>query len=328
MKAWRVAEHGEPEKVLVLEDHVALPEPAPDQVRIRVGAAALNFGDDLLCRGTYQLRPGLPFTPGLEVAGEVVAAGAEAGLAEGTRVMGVPALPAGGLAEYALADARNCYPIPSSLPDLDAAAMLIPFQTGHVALHRRGGLKAGETLLVHAGAGGVGSAAIQLGKVAGARVIATAGGPEKVAICRELGADLAIDYLEEDFAPAVREATGGKGADVIYDPVGGKVFEASRKCVAWEGRILVVGFAGGEMLDAPMNQLLFRSYSLVGVYMGEYSHRDRPFLDAVHQEILDLSGAGRIKPLIHARVSMEEVSGAIASLAGRATAGKVVVEVA
>ena len=328
MKAWRVAEHGEPEKVLVLEDHVDLPEPAPDQVRIRVGAAALNFGDDLLCRGTYQLRPELPFTPGLEVAGEVVAAGAEAGLAEGTRVMGVPALPAGGLAEYALADARNCYPVPANMPDLEAAAMLIPFQTGHVALHRRGGLKAGETLLVHAGAGGVGSAAIQLGKAAGARVIATAGGPDKVAICRELGADLAIDYLEEDFAAAVRGATGGQGADVIYDPVGGKVFEASRKCVAWEGRILVVGFAGGEMQDAPMNQLLFRSYSLVGVYMGEYSHRDRPFLDAVHQEILDLHAAGRIKPLIHARVPMGEVPAAIASLAGRATAGKVVVEVA
>jgi NADPH2:quinone reductase len=304
-----------------------VPEPAADQVRIRVGAAALNFGDDLLCRGTYQLRPELPFTPGLEVAGEVVAAGARAGIAEGTRVMGVPALPAGGLAEYALADARNCYAIPPTLPDRDAAAMLIPFQTGHIALHQRGGLKSGETLLVHAGAGGVGSAAIQLGKVAGARVIATAGGPEKVAICRGLGADLAIDYLAEDFPARVREATGGEGADVIYDPVGGDVFEKSRKCVAWHGRILVVGFAGGAMVDAPMNQLLFRNYSLVGVYMGEYSHRDRPFLDRVHAEILALYADGRIKPLIHAGVPMEGVPAAIAGLAGRATAGKVVVEV-
>lgn len=320
--------HGAPVDALVLEDGVALPEPARDQVRIRVCAAALNFGDDMLCRGTYQLRPELPFTPGLEVAGEVVAAGPEAGIAPGTRVMGVPALPDGGLAEYALADARNCYAIPDTLPDVDAAAMLIPFQTGHVALHRRGGLQAGETLLVHAGAGGVGSAAIQLGKAAGARVIATAGGPEKVAICRELGADVAIDYRAEDFVPAVREATAGQGADVVYDPVGGRVFEASRKCVAWEGRILVIGFAGGEMTAAPMNQLLFRNYSLVGVYMGEYSHRDRPFLDRVHDELLDLYARGAIRPLIDARVALEEVPGAIASLADRGTAGKVVVEVA
>ena len=327
MRAWRVATHGDPEKVMALEDDVPVPEPAADQVRIRVGAAALNFGDDLLCRGTYQLRPELPFTPGLEVAGEVVAAGSEAGLSPGTRVMAVPALPWGGLAEYALADARNAYPIPSDLPDTDAAAMLIPFQTGHVALHRRGQLQPGETLLVHAGAGGVGSAAIQLGKAAGARVIATAGGAEKVALCRRLGADLGIDYLKEDFVAQVREATGGQGADVIYDPVGGEVFEKSRKCVAWQGRILIIGFAGGEMTQAPMNQLLFRNYSLVGVYMGEYSHRERPYLDAVHQEILDLYREGRIQPLIHARVPLSGVPAAIAGLAGRATAGKVVIQV-
>jgi len=327
MKAWRINAHGGPEEALVLEDGIPEPEPAADQVRIRVGAAALNFGDDLLCRGTYQLRPELPFTPGLEVAGEVVAAGPDAGIELGTRLMAVPALPWGGLAEYALADARNCYRVPASMPDDEAAAMLIPFQTGHVALHRRGGLEAGETLLVHAGAGGVGSAAIQLGKAAGARVIATAGGAEKTAICRRLGADVVIDYLEEDFAVRVREATDGRGADVVYDPVGGKVFEESRKCVAWEGRILVIGFAGGDMTRAPMNQLLFRNYSLVGVYMGEYSHRDRAFLDRVHDELMALYGEGRISPLIHAVVPLSEVPGAIASLAGRATAGKVVVRV-
>ena len=159
-------------------------------------------------------------------------------------------------------------------------------------------------------------------------MIATAGGPEKAAICRELGADLAIDYLEEDFPARVLEATGGEGADVIYDPVGGAVFEQSRKCVAWHGRILVVGFAGGEMGSAPMPQLLLGNYSLVGVYMGEYSHRDRPFLDRVHAELLALYAEGRIKPLIHGVVSLEAVPSAIAGLAGRATAGKVVVQVA
>ena len=327
MSAWRVARHGDPAEVLAIRDDVAVPEPAADQVRIRVGAAALNFGDDLLCRGQYQLRPELPFTPGLEVAGEVVAAGAQAGIAPGTRVMGVPALPHGGLAEQCLADARNCYAIPDSLPDVDAAAMLIPYQTSHVALHRRGGLRAGETLLVHAGAGGVGSAAIQLGKAAGARVIATAGGPEKVALCESLGADVGIDYTAEDFAKRVREETGGRGADVIYDPVGGDVFDRSRKCIAWEGRILVVGFAGGRVAEAPTNQVLFRNYSVVGVYMGEYSHRDRPFLDAVHDEILALHASGQVRPLIDSVREFADVPPAVGALAGRRTTGKVVVRV-
>jgi NADPH2:quinone reductase len=325
MRGWQVVRKAEPAEALELREDLAIPEPAADQVRIRVGAAALNFGDDLLCRGLYQLKPELPFTPGLEVAGEVVAAGAESPIASGVRVMGVPALPHGGLAEYALADARNCWAIPDSLPDVDAAAMLIPFQTSHVALHRRGGLQNGETLLVHAGAGGVGSAAIQLGKAAGARVIATAGGPEKVTICKELGADVAIDYLADDFVKIVREVTGGAGADVIYDPVGGEVFDRSRKCVAWEGRILVIGFAAGSVADAPTNQVLFRNYSVVGVYMGEYSHRDRPFLDRVHDEILKLHAEGRISPLIHAIESLEAAPSAIAKLASRGTSGKVII---
>ncbi len=327
MRAWRVSAHGAPTDVLRLEDGVPVPEPGADQVRIRVGAVGLNFGDDLLCRGTYQLKPSLPFSPGLEVAGVIDAAGDASPLAIGTRVMGIPALPHGGLAEFALADARNCYPLPASISDVDGAAMLIPFQTAHVALHRRGGLQSGETLLVHAGAGGVGSAAIQLGKAAGARVIATAGGPSKCEICRGLGADDVIDYEDVDFVDAVRALTDGAGADVIYDPVGGDVFDRSRRCVAWEGRILVIGFAGGRFADAPTNQVLFRNYSVVGVYMGEYSHRDRPFLDWTHAEILRLHAEGRISPLIHAVLPFEAAPEAIVDLSSRRTAGKVVIRV-
>jgi NADPH2:quinone reductase len=324
MRAWRVTAHGEPREVLHLEEDLPVPEPRADQVQIRVGAVALNFGDDLLCRGTYQLRPDLPFTPGLEVSGEVVIAGSEAGIEVGSRVVGVPDLPHGGLAEVCVADARNCYPIPRELPDELAAAILIPYHTSHVALHRRAQLREGEWLLVHAGAGGVGSAAVQLGVAAGARVIATAGGPEKVAICRDMGAEVAIDYRAEDFVKAVRAATDGHGADVIYDPVGGEVFDRSRKCVAWEGRILVVGFAGGAISDAPTNQLLFRNYSVVGVHMGEYSQRDRAFLDRMHEEILQLWRDGKVRPLIHDVLPLEALPDALAKLAGRATVGKVI----
>lgn len=322
MRALRVHKHGDPSQVLQL-DEVEPPAPGPDQVQIQVAAAALNFADDLLCRGNYQLKPDFPFTPGLEVAGTITACGENAAIASGTRVIAVAALPAGGLAEFALADAANVYAIPDSLPDDQAAGLLIPFQTSHLALHHRGRLQPGETLLVHAGAGGVGSAAIQLGVAAGARVIATAGGPEKLALCRELGAELAIDYRKEDFAPAVRAATGGNGADVIYDSVGGDTFDRSRKCIANEGRILIIGFAGGKIAQAPTNHVLIRNYSIVGVYVGAI--RERALLDRVHDELMALYAAGKIRTLVQADLPLAETAGAIADLANRRTVGKVLI---
>ena len=325
MQAWRVKQLGPPDEALTLET-LERPEPGPGQVRIRVAAAALNFADDLLCRGHYQLTPELPFTPGLEVAGTVDTCGAGVKLVPGQRVVAIAALPHGALAEYALADALNAYALPDGLAFACGAAMLIAFQTSHLALHRRGRIRAGETLLVHAGAGGVGSAAIQLGVAAGARVFATAGGPEKLALCRKLGAELAIDYREEDFARAVLDATDGAGADVIYDPVGGDVLDRSRKCVAWEGRILLVGFAGGRIAKLPTNQVLLRNYSVVGVYVGEYSHRERPHLDEVHTDLMRMYQAGQIRPVIHAQLPMSAVPQAIDDLATRRTLGKVVIQ--
>jgi NADPH2:quinone reductase len=180
-------------------------------------------------------------------------------------------------------------------------------------------------LLVHAGAGGVGSAAIQLGLAAGARVLATAGGADKVELCRELGAEVAIDYRSEDFVEVVKEHTDGRGADVIYDPVGGDVFDRSRRCIAWEGRLLVIGFAGGRIPEVPANHVLLKNYSVVGVHWSAYPGRDPDLVAATHAELVRLHGEGAIRPLIGRRVPMAQAAQALADLAGRRTTGKVVV---
>lgn len=325
MKAWRVHELGPPADVLRLED-VEVPEPGPGQVRVQVEAAGLNFADTLQCQGKYQEKPELPFTPGMELAGRVTAVGDGVGESlVGQRVMGPPVLGHGSLAEVTLMDAGLAFPVPESFPAVTAAAMYITYQTGHVALHRRGRLQPGETLLVHAGAGGVGSAAIQLGLAAGARVIATAGGADKVALCRELGAEIAIDYTAEDFVAVVNEATGGKGADVIYDPVGGETFDKSRKCINFEGRILVIGFAQGDHPGAPTNHALVKNYSVVGVHWALYNKRDRAHVHEVHADLLRLHGAGRIAPLVSRAVALADVPAGLVALANRGTTGKVVV---
>ena len=324
MRALRVHQLGDPADVLRLED-TAVPEPGPEQVRIRVAAAALNFADDLVCRGRYQEKPELPFTPGMEVAGEVVATGPGSRHRVGQRVMALTAPPRGGLAEEALAHDGSAWAIPDSLGDAEAAALPVAYLTAHVGLHRRGALRAGEVLLVHAGAGGVGSAAIQLGRAAGALVVATAGGPDKVAVCRELGAEIVVDYRDEDFVAVVNEASGGRGADVIYDPVGGDTFDRSRKCIAWEGRLLVIGFASGRIPDAPANHALVKNYSVVGVYFGRYAAMDPGVLDEAQADLVRLHAEGAVQPLIRDRVRLDEVPEAIGRLVGRGTVGKVVV---
>ncbi|HEY0934670.1 MAG TPA: NADPH:quinone oxidoreductase family protein, partial [Trebonia sp.] len=256
MKAWQVGRHGQPEDVLELAD-VPRPVPGPGQLLVRVLAAAANFPDVLLCTGAYQVRPPLPFTPGVELCGEVLEAAADVtGFAPGDRVIGGAALPSGAFAEYTVMDAAYTFPAPAALDDAEAAPFAVTYQTGWFGLHRRAGLAAGETLLVHAAAGGVGTGAIQLGKAAGARVIGVAGGPEKTALARETGADVVIDRYAEDFVAVVKEVTGGRGADVVYDPVGGDAFARSTKCVAFEGRIVVVGFASGTIPSAALNHAL------------------------------------------------------------------------
>lgn len=323
MRTWRASELGEPVDVLRLED-VDDPSPGPGEVAVRVEACGLNFADILLVQGRYQEKPPLPLTPGLEVAGVVDEVGDGVDLAPGDRVLALPSL-GGGLAERVVVPASAVLPLPPSFPSDEAAALHITYQTSHIALHRRAALRAGEVLLVHAGAGGVGSAAIQLGRAAGARVLATAGGAEKVALCRELGAEVAIDYRTEDFGAVVQEHTDGRGADVIYDPVGGDVFDRSRRCVAWEGRLLVIGFSSGRIPEVPANHVLLKNYSVVGVHWGPYSSRDPALVRATHEELVRLHAEGAVRPLIGRRVPMAEAAQALVELGGRRTVGKVVV---
>jgi NADPH:quinone reductase len=315
MRAWRVHSLGDPSEVMSL-DEVDQPTPGPGQVLVKVRAAALNFPDVLMAMGTYQEKPPLPFTPGVELCGEIVETG--------QRVIGSPAGGPGAFAEYALMDAQAAFAVPEGMPDEKAAALYLTYQTGYVGLHRRANLQAGEVLLVHAGAGGVGSAAIQLGKAAGATVIATAGGERKVEVCRQLGADHAIDYTSEDFVSVVKDVTGGRGADVIYDPVGGDVFDKSRKCIAFEGRLVVVGFTSGRIPEAPANHLLVKNYSVVGLHWGLYRKYDPAIFGTVHEELVRLWAKGDIDPLVSQALPLAEAPEALKALASRSTVGKVV----
>ncbi|MFC5889420.1 NADPH:quinone oxidoreductase family protein [Kitasatospora sp. CM 4170] len=320
MRAWQVHEWGEPRAVLRLAEDVPAPVAAAGQLVVRVRAAAVNFPDALMVRGHYQVRPPLPFTPGVELCGEVVD-----GPRAGERVIGNPVLPAGAFAEYALLDAGAAFPAPGALDDAEAAALHIGYQTAWFALHRRAGLRPGETLLVHAAAGGVGSAAVQLGRAAGARVIAVVGGPAKAAVAKELGADLVVDRSAEDFVAAVKEATGGRGADVAFDPVGGAAFTGSARCVAFEGRIVVVGFASGEIPAPPLNHALVKNYSLLGLHWGLYNTHDPQAVRAAHEQLSELAAAGVVRPLVSARLPLTGAADAVQQVADGLTTGRVVV---
>jgi NADPH:quinone reductase len=326
MKAWLVKEIGEPEEVLAIEE-VERPLRKENDVLIQVEAASLNFFDILLCQGKYQEKPAIPFTFGSEVAGTVIKASENGPFKEGQRVMALPKLPNGGLAEYVSVDESLVYPIPDSISSSEAAAVSITYRTSYYALFNRAQLKEGEVLLVHAGAGGVGSSAIQLGKAIGAKVIATAGGEEKVRVCKKLGADVVIDYLKEDFVEVVKRETSGKGADVIYDPVGGDVFDRSRKCIAFDGRILVIGFAGGTIPNVAINHVLIKNYSIVGVHYGYYARLFPGNVIEEHNAIMKLYEDGKIKPLIYKEYSFEQVPEALTLLGTRKTWGKVIVKV-
>jgi len=325
MRAWRVSELGEPAAVMRLED-VETPTPGPRQLVVRVLAAPANFPDALMCRGLYQVRPDLPFTPGVELCGEVLATGEEVtAFAVGDRVIGAAVLPYGGFAEVALMDVATTFPAPASLDDAQAASLYIGYQTGWFGLHRRAALKAGETLLVHAAAGGVGSAAVQLGKAAGATVIGVVGGPEKAEVARALGADVVVDRHTEDFVSAVKEHTGGRGADVVYDPVGGETYQRSTKCVAFEGRILVIGFAAGDIQSAALNHALIKNYSIVGLHWGLYNMVDPAAVARCHAELTDLADRGLVRPLVSERLALAQTADGVQRLADGTTVGRVVV---
>lgn len=315
MQAWQVHEIGEPSEVMRLED-VERPTPGDGQVLLKVRAANINFPDALMCRGQYQVRPPLPFTPGVEICGETE---------DGRRVIANPSLPYGGFAEYAVADAAAMLPAPEALDDAEAAALHIGYQTGWFGLHRRARLEAGETLLVHAAAGGVGSAAVQLGKAAGAKVIGVVGGADKAAVARELGCDVVVDRRAEDVVAAVKEATGGRGADVIYDPVGGDAYTQSTKVVAFEGRIVVVGFASGSIPSPGLNHALVKNYSILGLHWGLYNTKDPKLVLRCHEELTELAARGGIKPLVSERVPLSGAAAAVQRVADGVTTGRVAV---
>jgi len=315
MQAWQVHENGEPREVMRLAE-VERPTPGDGQVLLRVRAANINFPDALLCRGQYQVRPPLPFTPGVEICAETE---------DGRRVIANPALPYGGFAEYAVADARALLPAPDSLDDAQAAALHIGYQTGWFGLHRRARLEAGETLLVHAAAGGVGSAAVQLGKAAGATVIGVVGGAEKAAAARELGCDVVVDRRAEDVVAAVKEATGGRGADVIYDPVGGEAYAQSAKLVAFEGRIVVVGFASGTIPSPALNHALVKNYAILGLHWGLYNTKNPELVLHCHERLTELAARGAIRPLVSERVPLEGAADAVQRVADGVTTGRLAV---
>ncbi|MBW8092088.1 NADPH:quinone oxidoreductase family protein [Streptomyces hygroscopicus subsp. hygroscopicus] len=324
MQAWRVHDNGEPREVMRL-DEVPEPEAGPGQLLVRVRATNVNFPDALLCRGHYQVRPPLPFTPGVELCGEVVAVGEGADGEVGARVLATPTLPAGGFAELVPVAASAALPAPDALDDAEAAALHIGYQTGWFGLHRRARLQPGETLLVHAAAGGVGSAAVQLGKAAGAKVIGVVGGGDKARMARELGCDLVLDRRADDIVAAVKEATAGRGADVVYDPVGGDAFARSVKCVAFEGRIVVVGFASGVVPRAALNHALVKNYAVLGLHWGLYNTHDPAAVRACHEELTKLAAQGTVTPLISERVPLAGAADAVQRVADGVTTGRVVV---
>jgi NADPH2:quinone reductase len=324
VKAWRVYGLGEPVDVMNLEE-VLVPQPDAGQLLVRVLGAAANFADALVCRGLYQVKPPLPFTPGLELCGEVAALGpGTTGFAVGDRVIGSSVPPAGGFAELALMDAATTFAAPPSLNDAQAAAFNIAYQTGWLGLHHRAHLQAGETLLVHAAAGGVGSAAVQLGKAAGARVIGVVGGHEKAEVARTMGADVVVDRHTDDFVEVVKDVTGGRGADVVYDPVGGETYQRSTKCIAFEGRILVVGFAGGQIQSAALNHALVKNYSIVGLHWGLYLTKNPALMRVCHEELSKLAADGVARPLVSEWLALDAVAQGLQRLADGATVGRVV----
>ena len=321
MRVWQLHELGEPGEQLRIET-VDPPQIGPGQVLIDVDAVGLSFPDVLQCRGEYQVKPPLPFTPGGEASGRITDPG-ESGLEVGTRVVAI----GGGLRETAAVAAASVWPIPDGLRAEKAAAIPVNYGTTWFALHDRAQLAEGETLLVTGGAGGVGSAAIQLGRAAGARVIAVAGGEEKVGHCRALGADEVIDHRETpEFVDNVRQLTDGRGVDVAYEPVGGEVFMQVRRCMAWDGRLLVIGFVAG-IPEAPMNHVLLKNYSIVGVHWGASLGRNPDSLSAQMGEVLELTKTGAVDPLIYPPFAFADAARALQALADRETYGKAVVTV-
>jgi NADPH2:quinone reductase len=311
-QALRVAEHPDP----VVAAH---------QIGVRVEAAGCNFSDLLIARGRYQVKPPLPFVLGAEVAGVVDAVGASVtDFRAGDRVFAAPGI--GAFAERIALDAARARRLPDALSFAEGAAIQITHPTAYAALVDRAALVAGETCLVHAAAGGTGLAAVEIAAALGARVIATAGSAEKCALAREHGASEAIDYQREDFVARVLEITHGRGADVIFDSVGGDTTSRSLRCIAWKGRLVVIGFSSGEIPELALSRVMLKNIAVTGLHWSAYPEREPARVDAIFGALFELQAAGRIRPRVSARYPLECVADALAALATRKSVGKLVLE--
>jgi NADPH2:quinone reductase len=321
MRVVSCRELGGPEKLGVEE--IPSPPMRDGAVRIAIHAAGLNFADLLLIAGQYQSKPALPFTPGSEAAGVITEVGAGVRhLKAGDRVMAI--MEGGGYADEAVVDAARVLPIPASMDFATAAGFPIAYGTSHGALEWRARLKPGEWLLVTGAAGGVGLTAVEIGKAMGARVIAAAGGPEKLAVAQQHGADHLIDYSREDLRERVKAITGGSGVDVVYDPVGGDAFEAALRSIAWEGRIIVIGFAGGKIPQIPANVALVKNIDVIGFFWGSYLPRKPELVRRSLEQLLRWFEEGKLKPHISDRFDLKDAAQALEMLKQRKSTGKVV----
>ena len=322
MRAWQVQGAGEPIDVLH-EVAVEPPTPGPGELRIRVTAAGIGLPDVFMCRSTYPLTPPLPFTSGQEATGTVTAVGEGVDVALGTRIMGVTSFIAGhgSFAEECLVMADSTFEVPDGLTDAQAAGFWIPHLTGWIGLVDRGGIAAGDQLVVLGAAGGSGIAAVQLGHALGARVIAVVSDEARATFCRTLGADATVNHRDGPIAPALRELTGGRGVDLVYDPVGGDLAEDAAGALARYGRLLAVGFASGRWPTIPAHNLVITNTSLVGVFAGGYSREE---LDDIHDHLTALVNDGRLKNAVTDEVAFDDLPAALQRMADRGVVGKLV----
>jgi NADPH2:quinone reductase len=321
MRAVMCKVYGPPEKLAVEE--VPNPQAGPGQVVVRVKAAAINFPDSLIIEGKYQIKPEPPFSPGFEVAGVVKECGAGVtAYKPGDRVIAITTW--GGYAEEVAVDADNLVPMPAAMDFAAASAFMTTYGTSYYALKDRAQLSAGETLLVLGASGGVGIAAIQIGKALGARVIAAASSPAKLEICRKEGADELIDYAAEDLRARIKEITAGKGVDVVYDPVGGDFSEKALRDMAWNGRFLVVGFASGAIPKVPLNLALLKNCAIVGVFWLAFTKNERERSQRNNEEMAELVQVGKLRPYLHGTYPLERAAEALNEVLGQRSSGKVV----
>lgn len=321
MRAVLCKQFGPPES-LVLEE-VASPVMEDGQVRVRVEACGVNFPDTLIIENKYQFKPPLPFSPGGEIAGIITEVGkAVSGWNVGDRVIAMCGW--GGFVDELVIDPHRLMRTPAGMDSITASGFTMTYGTSHYALKDRANLQPGETLLVLGAAGGVGLAAVEIGKALGARVIAAASSDEKLEVCKKYGADECINYSKENLKDRVKELTGGVGANVIYDPVGGDHFDTAFRTIAWEGRYLVVGFAAGRIPDLPANLVLLKGCQVVGVFWGSFTARDPERNQANLAELADWCAQGKLKPLVSATYQLEEAATALRSMLDRKVTGKVV----